>query len=234
MAFITAAIITGGTAALAGGAGLVGAHMQSQAAGEAADKQLQASREATALQEKMYNQSRTDNEPWRQAGMGALSQLGDQDFQRDFTADDFQKDPGYDFRMQEGQKALERSAAARGGLQSGGMMKALSRYGQGFASNEYNNAYNRFNSDRDRRFNRLSSLAGIGQTATNQNAAAGHGYANQVGQNTMGAANAAGAAGVGSATAWSNGATGVANAANGAANNWMTMSMMNKMYPGSK
>ena len=206
--------------------GVAGSAIQANAMGDAAEMQMQAAREANELQERMfnksyglqehmYNQGRSDLEPWRLAGVKSLSQLGNGDFQRDFTAADFQKDPGYDFRMQEGQKAIERSAAARGGLQSGGTLRALSRYGQDYASGEYQNAYNRFNADRDRRFGRLSSVAGLGQTTGSQVGAMGanyanslsglnQGYANQVGANTMGAANAAGAAGIGAANAWGN------------------------------
>lgn len=182
------------------------------AASDAADAQLKASREANALQERMFNRQRKDQEPWRQAGARALSGLENADFQRDFSMSDFQREPGYEFRMAEGQKALERSAAARGGLQSGGTLKALTRYGQDFASNEYQNAYNRFNADRDRRFGRLSSIAGLGQTANTQIGAAGQNYANQVGANTMGAANAAGAAGIAGANAWGGALSGLGRA----------------------
>lgn len=66
----------------------------------------------------------------------------------DFTMEKFQQDPGYAFRMSEGMKALERTAAARGGLISGGAMKAASRYGQDMASQEYQNAFNRYNQNR--------------------------------------------------------------------------------------
>lgn len=196
MSFVAVAI--GGSAVL----GLAGAAMSSSAAGKAADQQAAAADRATALQREMYNQTRADNEPWRAAGAQSLSQMGNADFQRDFTANDFTKDPGYDFRMREGQKALERSAAARGGLQGGAFGKALSRYGQDFASNEYGNAYNRFNQDRDRRFGRLSTVAGYGIGANNNNASAGMNYANNAGSNMMGAANAQGAAGIAGANAW--------------------------------
>jgi hypothetical protein len=145
---------------------------------------------------------------------------------RAFSMDDFQKDPGYDFRMQEGQKALERSAAAKGGLMGGGFGKALSRYGQDYASNEYQNAYNRFNNDQGNRFNRLSALSGLGQTANAQIGQAGQNYANQVGNNYTGLANAQGAAGVAQSNALGNGLSGLAQAGMGyAANqqqqNWM-------------
>ena len=68
----------------------------------------------------------------------------------------FQADPGYGFRLSEGMKALERSAAARGGLMSGGTGKALQRYGQDLASQEYGNAFQRFQQDR-------AARAGLGQ-----------------------------------------------------------------------
>lgn len=225
--------------------GMIGADKQMDAANIAGNMQLQASRESNALQSQMwddqknmYTQQRADLEPWRQAGTTALSGMANPDFQRDFSAADFQKDPGYDFRMQEGQKALERSAASRGGLQSGGTLKALSRYGQDYASGEYQNAYNRFNSDRDRRFGRLSSLAGLGQTANNQIAQtnaqqgqAGQNYANQWGANTMGAADAMGASKMAAANAG-------AAALNGMGRNWMemqqsAMDMVGKMGMGA-
>lgn len=224
MSFVAAAVGVGAVATVASGA------MSSSAASDAADGQLKASRESNALQEKMYNQTRADNEPWRQAGIGALGEMGNADFKRDFTAADFTKDPGYDFRMSEGQKALERSAAARGGLQSGGTLKALSRYGQDFASNEYGNVYNRFNADRDRRYGRLSTLAGGGQGANASNATGGMNYANNAGSNMMGAANAQGAAGIASANAWGNTLSGLSKAGmdyasmggGGGGGNWMS------------
>lgn len=120
----------------------------------------------------------------------------DPNLTRGFTADDFQKDPGYDFRMKEGQKALERSAAAKGGLQTGGFMKSLGRYGQDYASGEYQNAYNRFNNDQSNRFNRLASISGLGQTTSAQLGQAGQNYATGVGNTMTGMANAQGAAGM--------------------------------------
>jgi hypothetical protein len=205
MSFVAVAI--GGSAVLGVGGSIIGAN----AAGKAADKQAAAASEATALQREQFNQTRADQQPWRDAGAKALSGLADADFSRDFKSADFQQDPGYAFRMAEGQKALERSAAARGVLQSGGTLKALTRYSQGVASDEYNNAYNRFNADRDRRFNRLSSIAGVGQTANSQIAAAGQNYANQAGSNMMGAANAQAAAGMAAANGWSNTLSGLGN-----------------------
>ena len=86
---------------------------------------------------------------------------------RPFSAEQFQADPGYAFRQSEGMKALERSAAARGGLLSGGTLKGIQRFGQDLASQEYGNAFNRYQIERSARLNPLQSLMGSGQSATN-------------------------------------------------------------------
>lgn len=153
-----------------------------------------ATRQSNEMLQKMYDQQRKDLAPWRDAGLSSLTGMQNQDFQRDFTGSDFQKDPGYEFRLAEGAKALERSAAAKGSVQSGGTLKALSRYNQDFATNEYNNVYNRFNADRDRRFGRLSNIAGMGLNATTQGVNAAGQFGSMYGQNmtNMGNAYAAG------------------------------------------
>lgn len=88
-------------------------------------------------------------------------------------------DPGYQFRLKEGQRNLENSAAARGGLMSGNFLKATTKFGQDYGANEFTNIANRY-----------SALAGVGQ-ATNQNlAAAGQNFANSYGQNVQNAASA--------------------------------------------
>jgi hypothetical protein len=120
-------------------------------------------------------------------GPGGASQIPN--FLDTFSEDDFRADPGYQFRLNEGLKAVQGSAAARGALQSGGTLKALTRFAQGTADQTYNDAYNRFNNDRTMVFNRLSSLAGLGQTANNALASAGQNYANQTGANSIAAGN---------------------------------------------
>lgn len=180
-----------GAAALGigGGSNLVGEITGSNATRDAIAAQTQSAQDANATQRYMYDTTRADLAPWRDAGVRALGGLEDPDFQRDFTMNDFQADPGYQFRMSEGLKALERSAAARGNRLSGATLKGLAGFGQNLASEEYSNAYNRFNADRDRRFNRLSSLAGVGQTAQTQAGQAGQNYANQVSGNQIGLGN---------------------------------------------
>lgn len=100
---------------------------------------------------------------------------------RPFSMADYEADPGYAFRLSEGMKALEQGAAARGGLLSGNMLKGAQRYGQGLASEEYQNAYNRYQQQQGNKFNRLASLAGIGQSAVGALGQAGQNYASNVG-----------------------------------------------------
>ena len=195
---------------------VIGGVMSSNAAGDAADAQVQSSQEANATQLKMFEQNRADQEPWREAGVTALGQLGagtvdGGDFNRDFTLADFTKDPGYDFRMQQGQRGLDSSAAARGGALSGAAVKASTRYNQDYASGEYQNAYHRFNADRTARFNRLSSLAGVGQTATNQVGEQGTRVAGAIAEGQIGAGNARASGYIGQGNAMSGAANTLGN-----------------------
>lgn len=98
-----------------------------------------------------------------------------------FSLDKFHEDPGYQFRLDEGQKAIERAAAARGQYYDPSTVKELSSYNSGMADQTYNDAYNRYNLDQNNIFNRLAAVSGIGQTATGQINATGQNYANQSG-----------------------------------------------------
>jgi hypothetical protein len=100
---------------------------------------------------------------------------------KDFTAADFNvnTDPGAQYRMDQAQKAIERSAAARGGVQSGGTLKALQSNSQDLASQEFGNAYNRFQNNRQTKANLLLGTAGLGQVSLGQQANLGAGVANQ-------------------------------------------------------
>lgn len=143
---------------------------------------------------------------------------------RQFTAEDFQKniDPGYAFRLQQGQLANQAAANKAGGMIGGNVLAGLNEYNQGMASQEYGNAFNRFQTQRNNIYNTLASIAGIGQTSQQQaNTAAGNfgtvsgniatNLANtQTGLITgAGAAQAAGQ--VGAANAWGNAATNIGN-----------------------
>jgi hypothetical protein len=118
-----------------------------------------------------------------------------------FGPEQFSKDPGYGFRLAEGQKALERNAAARGGLISGGALKAAQRFGQEMGTQEYTNAFNRYQIERNARLGPLQSLAGFGQTSVNQLGQAGQNYATSAGNLMTGGAAAQAAGQVGAANA---------------------------------
>lgn len=148
-----------------------------------------------------------------------------------FDMGSFHQDPGYQFRIDEANKALQRSAAARGGLLSGGTMRGLADLNQNLASQEYNNAYSRFNNDQTTRFNRLASLAGIGQTATNFTGQLGANAANNAAEYGTQAANASAAGALGQAQAWNQGINTGINALNNY-NNWNQLSNMASMNQG--
>ena len=184
------------------GSSLIG----SSASKSAAKTQASAADRAAELQQQQFERQVELQEPWRQAGITALNKLTPLATEyTPFGMDQFQQDPGYAFRMSEGMKALERSAAARGGLLSGSTLKGAQRYGQDLASQEYMNAFNRYQAERNARLNPLQSLAGVGQTATNQLGQAGQTMAGNVGQ-ALGAATQARASGyIGGANALSQG-----------------------------
>lgn len=152
------------------------------AAQAAAGQTAAATNQATQLQREMWQAQQAQQKPWMQAGETALNALVPMatNYQK-FGMSQFQQDPGYAFRLSEGQKALDRSAAARGGLISGAALKAATRYGQDMGSQEYQNAFNRYQTERNAQLNPLQSLAGIGQTATNTLGAAGQQYGQNVG-----------------------------------------------------
>jgi hypothetical protein len=117
---------------------------------------------------KIFQEQKALQEPWRAAGEEALNKLRSPDMQfTPFSADKFKTDPGYAFRLSEGIKGLNNTAAARGGLLSGGTLKATERFAQGLASQEYQNAYDRYNTDYRMKLSPLQTLAGYGQGATN-------------------------------------------------------------------
>jgi hypothetical protein len=174
----------------------------SVASGKAAKTQAASADRAADLQYEQFLQTREDQMPWLEAGKKALNKLTPLSMEyTPFGMRQFQADPGYQFRMSEGMKALERGAAARGGLLSGGTLRATQRYGQDLASQEYQNAFNRYQAERTARLQPLQSLAGVGQTTAQQLGQSGQTMAANVGQ-TMQAGAAARASGyVGQANA---------------------------------
>jgi hypothetical protein len=187
--------------------------MQSDAAERAAEIQADASRYAANLQQQQYQENVQRQQPFYDAGRTALNQLIPLATNyKDFGMEQFQADPGYGFRLSEGQKALERSAAARGGLISGGAMKAATRYGQDMGSQEYTNAFNRYQQERAARLGPLQSLAGVGQTTAAGLGSAGQTMASNVGNYGMAGANATAGGMTDSAAARASGYVGATNA----------------------
>jgi hypothetical protein len=233
MAGIAAAVI-GGAAALGGAA--IGAYGSSKAA----KAQAKAAQQGIEAQERMLERQIELQEPFRQTGITAQNQLltllglpggtaGGAEYgsmAQPFDMNRFQADPGYGFRMSEGMKALENSAAARGGLLSGSTVKGATRFGQDLASQEYQNAFNRYQIERAARLNPLQSLMGAGQTATNQMTGAmgqtGQGIAQ--GYGNLGQARASSY--VGGANAAMQGLQGIGNVAQ----NYYSNQMMAPMY----
>jgi hypothetical protein len=218
-------------AALASGLGsVVSGVVGANAAEKAAQTQADAATKAAQLQQEMFNTINAQGAPYRASGYNALNQIGSmlpgqyskydasgkligQDtgtgyFTQQYGPEQFQKDidPGYAFRLQQGQMANQRASNLAGGLIGGNAIRGMQDYTQGMASQEYGNAFNRFQTQRGNIYNTLAGIAGIGQTA--------QGQANQLAQNN---AIAQGQLGVGSAAAIAAGQIGQANAYGGAA-----------------
>ena len=188
----------------------------SEAGGRAYDRQAAAMEEANKFQREAYDESKSRFNPYIEAGNKSFNDLvGMTNSYKDFseadgpykghsgvfTMKDFKTDHGYNFRMSEGQKAIDRSAASRGMSQSGATLKALARFGQNTASQEYNNAYNRFNQDygnsynrynmdQDRRFNRVGNISNMGFQANQSLAGMNQSFGNQMAQNAISLGNA--------------------------------------------
>jgi hypothetical protein len=193
----------------------------------------------------MFEKQTELQEPFRQGGLSAQNQLltllglkvptgegavpglsvdpNSPDFgsaARSFSMADFQADPGYAFRMSEGMKALDRSAAARGGLLSGAALKGATRFGQDLASTEYTNAFNRYQTERAARLNPLQSLLGAGQSSANT-------LTNAAGALGQGLGQAAVASGNAKASSYMNMSNSLTNALNQGVNMYAQMPYLN-------
>lgn len=199
-------------------AAVAGAAISADASRSASNKQRDAAQRATDAQWKMYEQNREDNLPAlaaRNSGLLQLQQLlgiggnkGAENYgslMQQFTGDNLASDPGYQFGLKQGTTAIERSAAARGGLYSGATLKALNRYGQDYGGTKFGEAFNRNQATNDSMFNRFASLAGLGQTGTSQIGAAGQNAANMAGNYGIQGANVQAAAQMNQANNLSNG-----------------------------
>jgi hypothetical protein len=226
MSWVATAVIGG--AVVGGAASYLGGREQADAARDAAGASAESARYQTDVQKQIYDQTRADQTPWRDAGQNALTQLtagtaAGGDLMRSFSMEDYEADPGYAFRQAEGMKAIERSAAARGGALSGGALRGIERFGQGLASEEYGNAFNRYQTNQTNRFNRLASVAGVGQTANAATGQAGSNYANAITGISQANATNQGNAILAAGNARASGYAGVGNALASAPTNYLMM-----------
>lgn len=272
MPFLTTALALGGIAAAGsvGGAAIASsgankaASTQANAADSAAQIQANEADKALQFQEQQWSTQQKNLAPWLNAGTGALSNLSSltstpgegllTPWTSTFTpptAAQAEAYPGYQFQQEQGQEALQNSAASKGNLLSGNTLEALTRYGQNFALADYTNvydqslqqylnSYNIFQNNQANEYNRLAGVSGVGQTAATTLGSEGQAAAQnegnislatgaQQGQDLQNAAAATASGYVGSANAWS-------GALGGSTNNLMNYALMSQVLgqnPGS-
>lgn len=171
-------------------AAVVGGAMAASSSRQAASMQADSEQRALEARQAATEQARADLAPWRTTGEQANNKLAAMLGLNGKTAD-FTTDPSYQFRLAEGQKAVDNSAAARGSTLSGAALKALQKYGQGQASTEFQNSYNR-----------LAAVSGQGQNAAAQQGSATMNFGNSAAQNITGAGDATASGTVGQSNAW--------------------------------
>jgi len=249
--------MSGVATAIVGGA-VVGAYAtsqaskaQSSAANRATDVAAQTAGEQTALQREIFEKQLELQKPFREAGLAGQNRLLEylglggtktapgygKYATAEFTPAKFQADPGYAFRMSEGMKALERSAASRGGLLSGATLRGIQRYGQDLASQEYTNAFNRYQAERTGTLNPLQSLAGTAQTSANTLGQQAGQYGANV-SNILGAyGSSAQANALNAGNAQASGYIGLGNVVSGGIgqgiNFYQNQQLMNRLFPTS-
>jgi len=167
---IPAALAVPAGAALVQGIGsFLGGRSQSRAAERAADAQTEAQQRALDFQKQIYGESAQRLDPYLQAGQQGLQQFqseiaGFNQPTLNYTQSDFNlanwKDPGYDFRLAEAQKAIDASTAAKGMTLGSGALKSLQTRGQDMASQEYQNAFDRWQKESAMRYGQASDQYG--------------------------------------------------------------------------
>lgn len=209
-----------GSAAIGASSAKKAASAQASAAEKAADAQLEATRLTVDEERRQYDQSREDLAPYRETGYGALDAqnylVGLGEKPEGYAG--FEASPGYQFRLDQGQEALERNAAARGLRLSSGTMKDMMRFGQGEASQDYWNQYNA-----------LAGLSGTGQSATNTTAQLGANAAGNIGNALMAGGQAKANAYTQSGQATASGIMGANSAIQGGIGNMSSLLMMNQL-----
>ena len=218
------------SAGISSAGGLLGAGLQANAARQAAQTVADANLSSNQLLSRINEQNRARSEPFYQAGLSALPAytqgvMPGGNLVRPFAESDFKTDPGYGFRLSEGMKALDRTAASRGGLLSGATLKGAQRFNQDTASQEYQNAYNRYVGNQATQRNALAGLTGFAPTAAAAMNAGDVAYGNQATNLASNTANAMGNADLSRASSYGNALAG----AGGAFANAMNPNPMNQL-----
>jgi hypothetical protein len=203
-------------AAASAGGSILGGYLGGRGAEKAAQTQAATGRESIAQQRQMFDIQNEQQRPYREAGYSALSDISNMKpyLTKQFGQEDFQAgiDPSYNFRLQQGNLATTNLANQAGGLIGGNALQGLTNYGQGAASTEFQNAFNRFQTQRGNIYNTLAGIAGIGQTAQKQTSDLAQNVAGNIGQATIGIGNAYAGGQIGAANALSGGFQGAGNA----------------------
>ncbi len=171
------------------------------------------------------------NSAWSRPGLETTNQLSPNSgsFLHQFNADDLKTNlaPNYDFMLKQGQGATSNLSNLAGGAFSGNTLKAINDYSQNYASNAYQNAFQNYNTNQTNIYNRLASIAGLGQTAGSNSATGASAFSGGIGDAISAAGTARAAGQVGSANALSGGANNamgwyslpsILNLSNGSAN----------------
>ena len=207
MSWIAAAIV---------GSNLIGGYMSGRSAERGAQTQAGAMRESAQLQKEMFDVQNENQRPYREAGYSGLSDIVAMKpyLTKQFGPEDFQAgiDPSYNFRLEQGNIATTNMANRAGGAIGGNALRGLMDYGQGAASQEYGNVFNRFQTGRSNIYNNLASIAGLGQTSLGQTGQLSSNTASSVGGSIAGAGSAIGAGQVAAGNAYGGAFQGAGNA----------------------
>lgn len=166
-------LISGGTSLIGGviasRAANNAAQVQADAATQAAETMRLAGQDAIGFNREVLQQQQENLQPWLDAGTGALTSIGDmlKDPFKLPTMEEAMQDPGIQFALDRGTKAVEASLRSKGLSSSGKAQKELTEFAQGTASQGYDQVVNRRLTERQANLNPLFSLAGLGQDSTN-------------------------------------------------------------------
>ena len=221
MSFVTAALIGAG-GAIAGGL------IAGSAAKSGAKTQADAYRDAIAYEKQMFDVQNEQQRPYREAGYSALSDITEMKpyLTKQFGPEDFQAgiDPSYNFRLEQGNIATTNMGNRSGGAIGGNALKGLVDYGQGAASTEFGNVFDRFQKQRGNIYNSLASIAGLGQNSLGQTGQLSSNTSTNVGSSIAGAGTAIGAGTVAAGNAYGGGFQ-------GAGNSYLMSQLLNQRNP---